>query len=167
MQEENQEILEEKENTEEIKEDNNELENTKKELEETVDRLKRIMAEFENYKKRNSKEKDMLYNSLLSDIVAAFLPVIDNLEKAISAKTKDENLRQGIELVVKQIHDIFTKFGVETIETVGKPFDPEIHEAVSSVQDETLGEKIVKEEFRKGYKIGAKVIRHAMVVVAN
>ena len=165
MQEENQELQEE--NIKEVKENDNELENTKKELEETVDRLKRIMAEFENYKKRNSKEKDMLYNSLLSDIVAAFLPVIDNLEKAISTKTEDENLRQGIELVVKQINDIFTKFGVETIETVGKPFDPEVHEAVSSVQDDSLGEKIVKEEFRKGYKIGAKVIRHAMVVVAN
>ena len=76
-------------------------------------------------------------------------------------------MKQGIELVVKQIQDIFKKFGVETIETVGKPFDPEIHEAVSSVQDETLGEKIVKEEFRKGYKIGMKVIRHAMVIVAN
>lgn len=143
------------------------IENQKSALEEKEDRYKRIMAEFENYKKRNSKEKDMLYNSLLSDIVAAFLPVIDNLEKAISTKTEDENLRQGIELVVKQINDIFTKFGVETIETVGKPFDPEVHEAVSSVQDDSLGEKIVKEEFRKGYKIGAKVIRHAMVVVAN
>ena len=89
------------------------------------------------------------------------------MQKAISVETKDENLKQGIELVVKQITDIFTKFGVKEIETVGKPFDPEVHEAVSSVQDETLGEKIVKEEFRKGYKVGNKVIRHAMVVVAN
>ena len=92
---------------------------------------------------------------------------IDNLQKAISVETKDENLKQGIELIVKQIGEIFTKFGVEEIETIGKPFDPELHDAVSSVQDETLGEKIVKEEFRKGYKIGNRVIRHAMVVVAN
>lgn len=140
---------------------------TEKELEETVDRLKRVMAEFENYKKRNTKEREQLYNSLLADVVASFLPVVDTLEKAASAKTEDENMRQGIELVVKQIQDIFTKFGVETIETVGKPFDPEIHDAVSSVQDDTLGEKIVKEEFRKGYKIGTKVIRHSMVIVAN
>lgn len=139
----------------------------KQELEETTDRLKRIMAEFENFKKRSSKERENLYNSLVSDIVASFLPVQDNLEKAISVKTEDENLKQGIELVVKQIKDIFQKFGVEEIGTVGKPFDPEVHEAVSSVQDDTLGEKIVKEEFRKGYKIGNKVIRHAMVVVAN
>ena len=153
---------------EEIKQDENvELTKTEQELEETVDRLKRVMAEFENYKKRNTKEREQLYNSLLADIISSFLPVLDNLEKAAGAKTEDENMKQCIELVVKQIYDIFTKFGVETIETVGKPFDPEIHEAVSSVQDETLGEKIIKEEFRKGYRIGPKVIRHSMVIVAN
>ncbi len=158
----NQEVEEKEEKTEEI-----ELSKTEQELEETVDRLKRVMAEFENYKKRNTKERESLYNSLLADIIASFLPVLDNLEKAATTETKDEKMKQGIELVVKQIQDIFAKFGVETIETVGKPFDPEFHEAVSSVQDETLGEKIVKEEFRKGYKIGLKVIRHAMVIVAN
>ena len=155
------------ETTEKNAEENVELTKTEQELEETVDRLKRVMAEFENYKKRNTKEREQLYNSILADIIASFLPVLDNLEKAVGTKTEDENMRQGIELVVKQIQDIFTKLGVETIETVGKPFDPELHEAVSSVQDETLGEKIVKEEFRKGYKIGLKVIRHAMVIVAN
>ena len=154
--------------SQEVKQDENaELIKTEQELEETVDRLKRVMAEFENYKKRNTKEKENLYNSILADIISSFLPVLDNLEKAADSKTEDANMKQGIELVVKQIHDIFTKFGVETIETVGKPFDPEIHEAVSSVQDETLGEKIIKEEFRKGYKIGSKVIRHSMVIVAN
>lgn len=161
-----EEKLEEKKEEQEVQK-NSELDNTEKELEETVDRLKRVMAEFENYKKRNSKEREMLYSNVLADIIAAFLPVVDNLEKACMADTADENMKQGIELVVKQINDIFTRFGVETIETVGKPFDPEVHEAVSSVQDETLGEKIVKEEFRKGYKIGSKIIRHAMVVVAN
>lgn len=156
----------------EKKDDSNEnsdttLTKTEQELEETVDRLKRVMAEFENYKKRNTKEKEQLYNSLLADIIGSFLPVLDNLEKAVTTTTEDENMKQGIELVVKQIYDIFTKFGVEKIETVGKPFDPELHDAVSSVQDETLGEKIVKEEFRTGYKLGLKVIRHAMVIVAN
>lgn len=154
--------------SQEVKQDENaELTKTEQELEETVDRLKRVMAEFENYKKRNTKEKENLYNSILADIISSFLPVLDNLEKAADSKTEDANMKQGIELVVKQIHDIFTKFGVETIEAVGKPFDPEIHEAVSSVQDESLGEKIIKEEFRKGYKIGQKVIRHSMVIVAN
>lgn len=159
------------ENKEELKQEDTNIENelvkTKQELEETTDRFKRIMAEFENFKKRSSKERDVLYSSLVADIITAFLPVQDNLEKAIQARTEDENFKQGIELVAKQISEIFKKFGVEEIETTGKPFDPELHEAVSMVQDETLGEKIVKEEFRKGYKIGNKVIRHAMVVVAN
>ena len=137
------------------------------ELEETTDRLKRVMAEFENYKKRSSKERDILYNSLVADIVSKFLPVVDNLEKAVENKCKDENFKQGIELILKQIKEISKNLGVEEIETVGKTFDPEVHEAVSSVVDENLGEKEIKEEFRKGYKIGLKVIRHAMVVVAN
>ena len=125
------------------------------------------MAEFENFKKRSNKEREALYNSLLADIIASFLPVIDNLEKAVQAKTEDEGYKQGIELVLKQFIDVLTKFGVEEIKTVGETFDPEVHEAVSSIQDETKGEKEVVQDFRKGYKIGTKVIRHAMVVVAN
>lgn len=166
MAEENKEEVKQENNAEDVNMEN-ELLKTKQELEETTDRFKRIMAEFENFKKRSSKERDMLYNSLVADIIASFLPVQDNLEKAIKSKTEDESFKQGIELVTKQISDIFKKFGVEEIETCGKPFDPELHEAVSNVQDDTLGEKIIKEEFRKGYKIGTKVIRHAMVVVAN
>lgn len=99
------------------------------ELEETTDRLKRVMAEFENYKKRSSKERDILYNSLVADIVSKFLPVVDNLEKAVENKCKDENFKQGIELILKQIKEIFKNLGVEEIETVGKTFDPEVHEA--------------------------------------
>lgn len=156
---------EKKENLEENKiEEKSKLE---QELEETTDRMKRVMAEFENYKKRSTKERETLYNSLLGDIVSAFLPIMDNLEKASQAKTEDENFKQGIELVIKQFKDTFKNLGVEEIETVGLEFDPELHEAVSMVQDDTLGEKTIKEEFRKGYKIGNKVIRHAMVVVAN
>ena len=159
------------ENKEEKKEteakENDELGAMKQELEETNDRLKRIMAEFENYKKRSNKEREMLYNSLLADIVSSFLPVIDNLEKALSVETKDENYKQGIELVLKQFNDVLAKFGVEEIKTVGETFDPEVHEAVSSIQDETKGEKEIVQEFRKGYKIGTKVVRHSMVVVAN
>ena len=125
------------------------------------------MAEFENFKKRSNKEREALYNSLLADIISSFLPVIDNLEKAAQAKTEDEGYKQGIELVLKQFIDVLTKFGVEEIKTVGETFDPEVHEAVSSIQDETKGEKEIVQDFRKGYKIGTKVIRHAMVVVAN
>lgn len=169
MSEEKKEDLEEnKVEKEEVKtSETDELSKAKQELDETTDRLKRIMAEFENYKKRSSKEREMLYNSLLADIISSFLPIIDNLEKAVDAKTEDEGYKQGVELVLKQFMDTFKTLGVEQIEAVGKTFDPEIHEAVSSVQDESLGEKEIKEEFRKGYKIGTKVIRHSMVVVAN
>lgn len=139
----------------------------KQDLEETTDRLKRLMAEFDNFKKRNSKERENMYNSILADIISAFLPVMDNLEKAANATSQDESYKQGIELVVRQFSDVLTSNGVEIIETVGTTFDPELHEAVSSVTDENLGPQEIKEEFRKGYKIRGKVIRHAMVSVAN
>lgn len=139
----------------------------KEQIEEQEDRLKRLMAEFDNFKKRSAKEREGLYNSLVSDIFSSLLPVIDNLEKAAEAKTEDEGYKQGVELVLKQFKDVLKANGVEEIETVGKQFDPELHEAVASVTDENLGEKEIKEEYRKGYKIGSKVIRHSMVVVAN
>lgn len=137
------------------------------ELDELNDRYKRLMAEFDNYKKRSSKEREGLYNTLVADIVTSFLPTLDNLEKAVNATTKDDSYKQGVQMVLKQFMDTLGALGVQTIETVGKVFDPELHEAVSSIQDDTLGEKEIKEEFRKGYKIGNKVIRHSMVVVAN
>jgi len=139
----------------------------KQELDEKEDRLKRLMAEFDNFKKRSAKEREGLYNSLISDIFTSMLPVIDNLEKAATAQTEDEGYKQGVELVLKQFKDVLTANGVQEIEAVGQTFDPEVHEAVGSVVDETLGEKEIKEEYRKGYKIGNKVIRHSMVVVAN
>ena len=139
----------------------------KEQLEEQEDRLKRLMAEFDNFKKRSSKERETLYNSLVSDIFSSLLPVIDNLEKAVETKTEDESYKQGVELVLKQFKDVLTANGIQEIESVGNVFDPELHEAVASVVDENLGEKVIKEEYRKGYKIGSKVIRHSMVVVAN
>lgn len=138
-----------------------------KQLEEQEDRLKRLMAEFDNFKKRSAKEREGLYNSLVSDIFTSLLPVIDNLEKAVQANTEDESYKQGVELVLKQFKDVLAANGVTEIEAVGQTFDPGLHEAVGSVIDENLGEKEIKEEYRKGYKIGNKVIRHSMVVVAN
>ena len=166
--------MEEKQN-EEVKEEvvnenckeDTELNAVKTELEETTDRLKRLMAEFDNFKKRSAKEREGLYNSLLSDIVSKMLPVVDNLEQAVNSNSTDEGYKQGVQLVLKQFIDVLTSLGVQEIEGVGSTFDPEYHEAVSLVQDENLGEKEVKEVFRKGYRLGDKVIRHAMVVVAN
>ena len=143
------------------------IDNQKKELEEKDDRLKRLMAEFDNFKKRSSKEREGLYNSLVSDIFTSLLPVLDNLEKAVKVETKDSNYKQGVEMVLKQFKDVLTANGVKEIDTIGKTFDPELHEAVGSVVDENLGEKEIKEEYRKGYIIDGKVIRHSLVVVAN
>ena len=144
-----------------------ELQKKQEELEELTERYKRVMAEFENYKKRSSKERENLYGSILGDVVEAVLPVLDNLENAAKVETKDENYKQGVELVLKQFKDVLKSKGIEEIEAVGTTFDPELHEAVSSVQDESKESQEIVQEYRKGYKFGNKVIRHSMVVVAN
>ena len=131
------------------------------------DRIKRLMAEFENFKKRNNKEREGLYTSVMGDVITKLLPVIDNLEKAAQTETTDEKYKEGIIMCLNQFKDILMACNVTEIKTVGEKFDPSLHEAVGSVVDETLGEKIIKEEYRKGYKIGDKVIRHSLVVVAN
>lgn len=174
---ENEELKEQNVQSEEIKNaggtsqgDPKNEENTNKiqaELEETTDRLKRLMAEFDNFKKRSIKEREGLYNSILSDIISSLLPVLDNLGNAVNVETQDEGYKQGVELVLKQFKDVLNSVGVKEIEDVGTTFNPEYHEAVSAVQDENLGEKEIKEVYRKGYRIGDRVIRHAMVVVAN
>lgn len=143
------------------------IDSKKAEIEEKDDRIKRLMAEFENFKKRSQKERDVLYNSLVSEIFQSLLPVIDNLEKAAAVQTEDANYKQGVEMVLKQFQDVLVANGVKEIESVGKTFNPELHEAIGSVVDENLGEKEIKEEYRKGYTIGDKVIRHSLVVVAN
>ena len=154
--------------TENVEKETEVIENDiEKELDELNDRYKRLFAEFENYKKRNMKERESLRNMLTSDIMMSILPIIDNLEKAISTGTMDKAYEEGIKLVLKQLKDVLAYNGVKEIETVGKEFDPELHEAVSHVTDEKLGKNIIKEEFRKGYIIGTKVIRHSMVIVAN
>ena len=160
---------EKNENVEETKEvkEKNELQQKQQELDDLTDRYKRILAEFENHKKRSQKEREGLYNSILSDVIEVILPVVDNLENAVKAETNDENYKQGVELVLKQFKDVLKSKGIEEIKTIGETFDPELHEAVSSIQDENLGEKEIAVEYRKGYKIGNRVIRHSMVVVAN
>ena len=137
------------------------------ELDELNDRYKRVLAEFENYKKRSSKERETLYNSIVSDIVEVFLPVVDNLENALKIETQDVEYKKGIELILKQFKEILKYKGVEEIPAMGETFDPSLHEAVSSIQDPEKNAQEIVQEYRKGYKIGSKVIRHSMVVVAN
>ena len=146
---------------------NEKIEEQKQDIEEKEDRIKRLMAEFENFKKRSDKERTAMYNSVMGDVVMKLLPVLDNLEKAVESTTQDEQYKNGIELVMKQFKEVLNSNGVKEIEAVGQPFDPSLHEAVSLVEDSSLGTKIVKEEYRKGYIIGDRVLRHSLVVVAN
>lgn len=171
---ENKEELEKEAKTTETKKEHNkekelneQISKLKDELEDIKDRHTRLIAEFDNLKKRSAKERENLYGSIMGDVISSLLPVMDNLEKATEAESKDEEYKKGIELVLKQFKDVLSANGVTEIEAVGQPFDPSIHEAVSSIQDENLGEKIVAQEYRKGYKIENRVIRHSMVVVAN
>ncbi len=143
------------------------IEEQKEEIDEKDDRIKRLMAEFENFKKRSDKERLGMYNSVMGDVVMKLLPILDNLEKAVAAESKDEQYKNGIEMVEKQFQDVLKANGVKEIESIGKPFDPSLHEAVSLVEDSNLGPKTIKEEYRKGYTIGDKVLRHSLVVVAN
>ena len=162
---------------EEIKKEENQKEETEKkdciidpkqqEIDDLNDRYKRVLAEFENFKKRSGKERETLYNSILADIVEVFLPIVDNLENALKVETPDTEYKKGVELVLKQFKDILKSKGVEEIPAVGETFDPVLHEAVSSIQDPDKNAKEIVQEYRKGYKIGNKVIRHSMVVVAN
>ena len=144
-----------------------EMNKLKEEYEELDDRYKRMFAEFENYKKRSQKEKEGIYGMITGDVVASMLPVMDNLQKAAEAKTEDTGYQEGVKLVYRQFAEALKGLGLEEIETVGKRFDPEFHEAVSHVQDDTKGEQEIVQEYRKGYKIGNKVVRHSMVIVAN
>ena len=131
------------------------------------DRYKRLFAEFENYKKRSQKERDSIYGMITGDVVTTMLPIMDNLEKAAENKTEDTAYQEGVKLVARQFQESLKRLGLEEIEAVGERFNPEFHEAVSHVEDETKGEQEIVQEYRKGYKIGNKVIRHSMVIVAN
>lgn len=175
---ENKEMNEELEKEEEVTEAKEVEEKTAEELQDEVDKLQRenhkyyehlqrTAAEFDNYKKRIAKEKDGIYKLAIGDAVVKYIPVLDNLEKAIQACGEDEKMKEGVELVYKQIGEIMSSFGVEPIEAVNQTFNPEFHDAVMHVEDESLGEKIVVEELRKGYKMGDRVLRHSMVKVAN
>ena len=137
------------------------------EYNELDDRFKRMLAEFENYKKRSQKEKDGIYGMITGDVVATMLPIMDNLEKAVDAKTEDTAFQDGVKLVARQFADALKRLGLEEIEAVGTRFDPEFHEAVSHIEDPEKGEQEIVQEYRKGYKIGNKVVRHSMVIVAN
>ena len=144
-----------------------ETEKLKQENEKYYEHLQRTAAEFDNYKKRMQKEKDATYNLAVGDIVTKYIGVLDNLEKASIAETTDEKMKEGIILIKKQVEDIMSGLKVERIQTEKQTFNPEYHEAVMHIEDENYGEQEIVEEFRSGYKMGTRVLRHAMVKVAN
>lgn len=168
-----EEVLEQEQNKQDIdtkayiEKLNKDLEEQKKIADEYIDSLKRNMAEFDNFKKRMNKEKESLYTTILSDVIANLLPVIDNFEKAKDAECSDETYKTGISMIYSQLIELLTKQGVEKIPDMGETFDPDIHEAVMSVADETKGEKEIVEVFRTGYRMKDKVVRHSLVKVAN
>lgn len=139
----------------------------KEELRGANDRYLRLLAEYDNFRKRSQREKDSLYGDIKADTVTKFLPVYDNLVRALAQTTEDEAYRKGIEMIMNQFCTTMEKLGVEKIESLGKTFDPALHNAVMHVDDESLGENIVAEEFQKGYTYRDTVVRHSMVKVAN
>ena len=143
------------------------IEELNKKLLEANDKYLRTVAEYDNFRKRSQKEKEAIFSDSKTDIIGKFLPVIDNFERAASAETDLESYKKGIEMTVNQLLDVFKSFGVEAYGKKGEDFDPNIHNGVMHVDDETLGENVISEVYMKGYKIGDKVIRHATVIVAN
>ena len=131
------------------------------------DQFLRLAAEFDNYRKRTQKEKEASYGNGKADAVAKLLPVYDNLERALNQPTEDANYKKGVEMTMTQLVTIFNGLGVEIFGEVGENFDPELHNAVMHTESEELGENTISAVFQKGFKIGEKVVRFAMVQVAN
>lgn len=137
-------------------------------LNECVDKYQRVVAEYYNYRERTSKEKAAMYGDGVKDTVEKILPVIDNLERAVAAqKNKEDSFYKGVEMTLKQFKEILNAMGVEEIPAVGEKFDPNLHSAVSHIEDENFGENEISIEMMRGYKLKDKVIRHSMVQVAN
>ncbi|MGN0695891.1 MAG: nucleotide exchange factor GrpE [Oscillospiraceae bacterium] len=144
-----------------------EIESLKKQLADEQEKYKRLDAEYYNYRNRSLKEKQDAAAEATSRTVSEILSVIDNFERALATETSDEAYKKGVEMIFNQFNDILKKLGVEEIEALNCPFDPNFHHAVNQVEDENFGENTVCNVFQKGYKLGSKVIRCAMVSVAN
>ncbi len=138
------------------------------EVDQLKDKLIRHAAEFDNFKKRTAKEREDLFSFAVCDTVEKFLPVKDNLERAVGAAENAEGgMLEGVTMILKQLDDVFTALGVEKIKTTGETFDPELHNAVMHEENEDFGENTVSEELMSGFTCRGKVVRHAMVKVAN
>lgn len=137
---------------------------------ELTDRVKRSMAEFDNYRKRTEKEKSAMFDMGAKSIIEKLLPIVDNFERGFSGLTEEQKgdaFVSGMDMVYKQLQKTLQELGVEPIDAVGKPFDPNLHNAVMHIEDENQGENVVVQEFQKGYLYRGSVVRHSMVQVAN
>ena len=144
-----------------------ELEQLKNQLKAEQEKYLRLAAEYDNFRKRSQREREALYTDLKAETTGKFLPVYDNLERALQQPTSDEAYRRGVEMTMNQLTDVMQKLGVESFGEAGETFDPAMHNAVMHVEDESCGENTICEVFQKGFRVGDKVIRFAMVKVAN
>ena len=144
-----------------------ELESMKDQMAQQEDKYLRLAAEYDNYRKRTAKEKETLWGDAKADTAGAFLPVYDNLERALKQETADEAFKKGVEMTMNQLKEVLSKLGVTEIPALGQTFDPNLHNAVMHIDDENFGENEVAEVFQAGFQCGEKVIRFAMVKVAN
>ena len=131
------------------------------------DKYLRLLAEYDNFRRRSQKEKENIYTDVRGETLKKFLPVYDSLWRALTQTAEDDPARKGLEMIMTQYENALTQLGVSLIEAVGQPFDANFHNAVMHVEDESVGENIVVEEFEKGFKIGDKVLRYSVVKVAN
>jgi len=131
------------------------------------DKYLRLAAEYDNYRKRSAKEREMIYTDARTDAISKLLPVYDNLERALKMECSDEAYYKGVEMIMTQLKDALNAMGVKEIPAIGESFDPNRHNAVMSIADPSLGENIIAEEYQKGFILGDRVIRFSTVVVAN
>ena len=144
-----------------------ELESLKDQVAQQEDKYLRLAAEYDNYRRRTAKEKDSIWNDAKADAAVAFLPVYDNLERALKQETADEAFKKGVEMTMTQLKTVLEKLGITEIPALGQTFDPNLHNAVMHVEDENFGVNTVCDVFQAGFQLGDKVIRFAMVKVAN
>lgn len=137
-----------------------------KKYDELMDKFMRLAAEYDNFRKRSQKEKESIYSDSIIESVSQFLPVWDNLQRAVSNE-KSDNIIDGVKMIVKQFGDVLNKIGVSEVPAIGEEFDPLVHNAVMHIEDDSIDTNTIIEEFAKGYKYKDKVIRHSMVKVAN
>ena len=159
---------EKKKKKEKASEEKEALSRLQLEFEEHKQQHLRVLAEYDNFRKRTQNEKSAIYHNAVSDTVQALLPIADNIERALEQENASaEDMRKGVEMIENQIQAAFEKLGIRSIGAIGDPFDPEVHNAVAHVEDESLGENVISAVYQIGYLLGDRVVRHAMVQVAN